>query len=242
MRSWSPLSCGSFSSYAAPMAVGAGTRYQRKVDLMATKRKSEFAKASGDTRRAVVRLVRALPVVTRLNWRNVFMPWRLVPMPIGMALIALVALAMILDTGSDANADTLEGQGVMIGADTVSPGTRCEEDEVITYRVLMGGQGVGCVHYEYVVMEFIGDCLIGNAEHGDNLASYHLRDPEFRSWCDAMVDDSTDGMVSLSDWLIDTSSGTAPTPSATMTATAIDGTVTATPAMPQRLPSAGRSR
>ncbi len=206
---------------------------------MATKRKSEFDKARGDTRRAVIRMVKALPVVARVTWRNVVMPWRMLPAPVALALIALVALAMVLDTGDNVNADNV--QGVVIGGDTVPPGTHCQEDDVITYRVLLGGQGVGCVHYEYVIMEFIGDCLIGNSEHGDNLASYRLRDPSFRSWCDAVVDDASDGMVSLGDWLIDTSSSStvAPAITPTMTATPSGSTMIPTPALPSALPLAG---
>ena len=214
---------------------------------MVTKRKSEFSKARGDTRRAVVRMVKALPIIARVNWRTVVMPWRLIPMPVALALIALVALAMVLDNGDnvDASAGTLEGQGVMIGGDTVDAGTRCEEDEVITYRVLLGGSGVGCVNVEYVHMAFILECLVGNADHGDNLASLHLRDPAYGSWCSIVVDDATDGVVSLGDLLFDTAYRPAVTPTMmpTMTATAmamdITPTMTPTPSLPKSLPSTG---
>lgn len=213
---------------------------------MVTKRKSEFSKARGDIRRATVRMVKALPMV-RVNWRNVIMPWRLIPMPIAMALIALVALAMVLDNGDNVGASVgvgvLEEQRVMIGGDTVDPGTRCEEDEIIYYRVLMGGTGVGCVHYEYLVMDFLLECIVGNVDHGDNLASLHLRDPAFRSWCDTVIDDATDGVVSLGDLLFDTAYVPEVTPTITPTMTATIGvmpTMTSTPSLPKSLPSAGR--
>ncbi len=208
-------------------------------------------------------MVAALPLMARVNWRNVVMPWRMLPAPVALALIALVALAMVLDRGSDAVAQQpipapLSGQGVMVGADTVAPGTRCEEDEVITYRALIGGQGVGCVHYEYVVMEFLNDCIIGNSEaHAlvtPNLATLHLRDPEFRSWCDGVVDDVSDGIVSLADMIVDvrtlrgypgyipevTATPTA-TPTMTATATASPTATGATPthAIPMALPATG---
>ena len=206
---------------------------------MVTKRKTELAKATGDVRRAFGRFMRALPTVARINWRNVLMPWRLIPAPVALALIALVALAMVLDNGDSADATATDGD-VVIGGDVVAPGTRCEEDEVIYYRALMGGQGVGCVHYEYIVMDFIADCLIGNSAHGDNLASYHLRDSGYFSWCIPVVDDVSDGVVSLDDLLFDTAStvgvGVAPPESASAL---VPATPTATPMLPASLPNAG---
>ncbi len=202
------------------------------------KQKSELSNATRATRRGISRMLGALPMVARVNWRNVVMPWRMLPAPVALALIGLVALAMVLDNGDAATAQPIEGYGVVIGADTVAPGTRCAEDEVITYRALLGGPGVGCVHYEYVIMDFVLDCLIGNSEHGDNLASYHLRDQAFRSWCDAVIDDASDGMLSLDDMLIDTSAAVVPSPSATPANEAM-ATVTPTPMLPDVLPIAG---
>ena len=101
---------------------------------MVTKRKSEFQKARGESWRAVKSMGRALPILARVNWRNIVMPWRMIPMPLAMALIALVALAMVLDRGDDVASATdqaLGGSAVMIGGDTVAPGTHCEEDEII---------------------------------------------------------------------------------------------------------------
>lgn len=206
---------------------------------MVTKRKSELSKATGDVRRAFGRFGRALPMVARVNWRMVLMPWRMIPMPIALALIALVALAMVLDTGdapASANGDVVIGD-IMIGGDVVAPGTRCEEDETIYYLALLGGEGVGCVHVEYIVMEFLLDCVIGNSEHGDNLASFHLRDQAFGSWCVSVVDDASDGTVSLADLLFDTASTVAPAATST-----VSPAITDTPNadhLPAALPKAG---
>ncbi len=51
--------------------------------------------SAGMSPRAVSRMMRA-------NWRNVVMPWRMLPAPMAWALIGLVALAMILDMGEPA--------------------------------------------------------------------------------------------------------------------------------------------
>ncbi len=206
---------------------------------MTTRRKSEFEKARGDVRRSISRMVRMLPYLAFVNWRNIVMPWRMLPVPVALALIALVALAMILDNGSDANAQPL-AQDVTIGSDTVAPGTHCEEDEVISYRALLGGQGVGCVHYEYVIMDYLTECLIGNSEYGDNLASLHLRDQAFGSWCADVVDDASDGMVSLSDLLIDTASVGTVAPAITPTIPAsLSDAQPVTPMLPIALPATG---
>ena len=218
---------------------------------MVTKTKTEFSKASGNLRRAVARMWHALPVVGRANWLMLLQPWRLVPVPVALALIALIALAMVLDTGEQTSTSAVAfaiatptpDRSIMIGADVVSPGTRCEEDEVIAYLVLVGGTGVGCVHYEYVVMDFLLECVIGNSEYGDNLASLHLRDPAYGSWCGTVVNDASDGMVSLADLLFDTAvdTGVTPTMSPTMGASVtptMSPTSTAIP--PKSLPSTGR--
>ena len=200
---------------------------------MTTKRKSELHKASGDMMRATSRFMRALPMVTRVNWRNVVMPWRMIPAPVALALIALVALAMVLDNGDDVAASSAD---VTIGADTVAPGTSCEEDEVIGYLVLLGGEGVGCIHYEYIVMEFIGDCLIGNSQYGDNLASYHLRDQGFGSWCNDVVDDASDGTMSLNDLIVDTAYNSEVSSTVAITPTVSPGMATITPTATMRAP------
>lgn len=217
---------------------------------MVTKRKSEYAKARGDVRRALARMVKALPMVARVNWRNIVMPWRMLPVPVALALIALVALAMVLDRGDEVIAAL--PSDVTIGGDTVAPGTHCEEDEVITYRVLMGGQGVGCVHVEYVIQEFIGECIIGNTEVHPrvtpNLATLHLLDPAFGSWCASVVDDMSDGVVALADMLVDVNAlpgypghvaGSASTPTITPTVIPSDGMPTTAYAVPRSLPSTG---
>ena len=216
---------------------------------MVTKTKTEFSKASGNLRRAVARMWHALPVVGRANWHMLLQPWRLVPVPVALALIALIALAMVLDTGEQTSASAgafaiaTPDTSIMIGADVVAPGTRCEEDEVIAFLVLVGGTGVGCVHTEYIIMDFLLECLIGNSEHGDNLASLHLRDPAYGSHCGTVVNDASDGMVSLADLLFDTAvdTGVTPTMSPTMGASVTPtGTMTSTPIPPKSLPSTGR--
>ena len=220
---------------------------------MVTKTKTEFSKASGNLRRAVARMWHALPVVGRATWLMLLQPWRLVPVPVALALIALIALAMVLDTGEQTSASTgartltiatpTPDISIMIGADVVAPGTRCEEDEVIAYLVLVGGSGVGCVHTEYIIMDFLLECVIGNSEHGGNLASLHLRDPAYGSHCGTVVNDASDGMVSLTDLLFDTSvdMGVTPTMSPTMGASVTPtGTMTSTPIPPKSLPSTGR--
>ena len=218
---------------------------------MVTKTKTEFSKASGNLRRAVARMWHALPVVGRANWLMLLQPWRLVPVPVALALIALIALAMVLDTGEQTSASTGAGafaittptpDSIMIGADVVAPGTRCEEDEVIAYLVLVGGTGVGCVHTEYIIMDVLLECLIGNSEHGDNLASLHLRDPAYGSHCGTVVNDASDGMVSLTDLLFDTAvdTGVTPTMSPTMGASVTPTmSPTSTPMPPKSLPSTG---
>ena len=218
---------------------------------MVTKRKSEISKATGDLRRATARMWRALPMVGRANWGMMLQPWRLVPAPVALALIALIALAMVLDTGEQTSASAYTvpagsptpDTSIMIGGDTVAPGTQCEEDEVITYLALVGGTGVGCVNYEYVVMDFILECLIGNSDHGDNLASIHLRDPAYGSWCGTVVNDASDGTVSLADLMFDTAVDTAVTPTVTPTMGAsatVTPTISPTIRPPQSLPSTGR--
>ena len=216
---------------------------------MVTKTKTEFSKASGNLRRAVVRMWHALPMVGRANWHMLLQPWRLVPVPVALALIALIALAMVLDTGEQTSASTSTfaiatptPDSIMIGADVVAPGTRCEEDEVIAYLVLVGGTGVGCVHTEYIIMDFLLECVIGNSEHGGNLASLHLRDPAYGSHCGTVVNDASDGMVSLTDLLFDTAvdTGVTPTMSPTMGASVTPTmSPTSTPMPPKSLPSTG---
>ncbi len=103
-------------------------------------------------------------------------------------------------------------QGVGIGGDIVPDGTFCAEDEVITYRNIdefgeaarVAGSGVGCVHYEYVIMDFLLECVYTNSETGpDTLARLHAADPEYGSWCSTVVDDSSDGFWTINDLILD---------------------------------------
>lgn len=117
---------------------------------------------------------------------------------------------------ADAHPQGADGMSLVdspiIGGDIVPPNTVCQEDEVIWYvnidesgrAARLDGAALGCLHYEYVVMDFVLDCLIGNSEHGTNNASEHARQPEYRSWCSTVIDDASDGTVSLDDLLIDT--------------------------------------
>jgi len=101
---------------------------------------------------------------------------------------------------------------ITIGGDTVPPGTRCYEDEVIYFTNWISGEygapaygaPVGCVHYEYIVMDFILECLIANTDSGTNNATRHAADAAYQSWCSAVVDDASDGALSLGDLLVDT--------------------------------------
>jgi hypothetical protein len=89
-----------------------------------------------------------------------------------------------------------------IGGDTVPSGVVCAEDEVLAYA--RGADGLGCVHYEVLAVDFVLECLIGNSTHGTNNASAHARDAAYASWCSTVIDDASDGVVSLSDVLTDT--------------------------------------
>ncbi len=92
---------------------------------MSTRRKTEIEKARGQFARAFVQLGRSIPATLRANWRNVLMPWRMLPMPVALALVALVGLAMVLDTGDDI--------GATVGGTLVPAALDCEEDEVIGF-------------------------------------------------------------------------------------------------------------
>lgn len=62
---------------------------------MVTPKRSECAKTRGAFRRAFSQLGRSLPALARNHWRDVLMPWRLLPQPVALSLIGLVALAMV---------------------------------------------------------------------------------------------------------------------------------------------------
>ena len=108
---------------------------------MTTKRKTEIEKARGQFVRAFRQLGRSLPAALRANWRNVLMPWRMLPLPLALALVALIALAMVLDEG-DATSATVGG--------TLVPATLdCEEDEVIGFVGIP--DTLVCVHVDSFV-------------------------------------------------------------------------------------------
>ncbi len=107
---------------------------------------------------------------------------------------------------------TSEGSGAAkIGGTLVPSDLRCYEDEPIYFINWLGGEyaniegaPIGCVHYEYFAIDFVLECLIGNSEYGTNNASEHLRDPNYGSWCSDVIDNSSDGVVSIGDLLTDT--------------------------------------
>ena len=109
--------------------------------------------------RMVSRLMRA-------HWRNILMPWRMLPAPMAWALIGLVALAMLLDygegnEGADANAaapsptvtvaaaPTVAGATITLTLGQYIPGeTPCEEDAV--YDTV----GEECIHVDRISAPF----------------------------------------------------------------------------------------
>ncbi len=108
---------------------------------MTTRRKTEIAKARGQFARAFAQLGRSLPATLRANWRNVLMPWRMLPMPLALALVALIGLAMVLDEG-----DTT---GATVGGTLVPVALDCEEDEVIGFNGIP--DTLVCVHVDSFV-------------------------------------------------------------------------------------------
>ena len=94
----------------------------------------------------------SLPAAMRANWRNVVMPWRMLPQPVALALIALVALAMVLDIGEEpipAPAASEQGSGqrtVTLTLGDYIPGeTPCVEDAV--YDTV----GETCIHVDRIM-------------------------------------------------------------------------------------------
>lgn len=110
-----------------------------------TKRLTRRQKTIGAFARAFVvagMRPRLVSRMMRAHWRNILMPWRMLPMPIAWALIGLVALAMILDTGDDLQTST-------IGANTVPYALDCEEDEVIAFdSTARAPYPLACVHID----------------------------------------------------------------------------------------------
>ncbi len=107
---------------------------------MVTRRKTEMEKSRGAFRRAFAQLGRSLPATLKGNWRNVVMPWRLLPVPVALALIALVALAMVLDGLG------VVGDVATIGGQPVPAALACAEDESIAFVGIP--DTLVCVHVE----------------------------------------------------------------------------------------------
>lgn len=137
---------------------------------MVTKRLSEMAKARRAFRRAFAQLGQSLPALARNNWRNVLMPWRLLPQPIALALIGLVALAMVLNPPEADSFDV-----ATIGGTAVPSTLACEEDEVIgfvgipdtlvciQFEQTVNGDAHGCVPPAFY-SEALAVCVLGVSE------------------------------------------------------------------------------
>jgi hypothetical protein len=101
-------------------------------------------------RRAFAQSAQSLPAMLRHNWRNVLMPWRMLPYPIALALIGLVALAMVCtEPIAEPVADpvpTLEASTV--GGTVVPDGLDCAEDEVIGFVGIP--DTLVCVHPDFL--------------------------------------------------------------------------------------------
>lgn len=101
--------------------------------------------------------VPSIPAVVRANWRNIVMPWRMIPQPVAFALIGLVALAMVLDMGAEAST---------IGGTSVPTDMDCAEDTVIAFT---GVDTLDCVHFENIPASYgtvtltLGDYVPGES-------------------------------------------------------------------------------
>lgn len=91
---------------------------------MTTKRKTEMQKARGAFGRAFTQTGQAIPATVRRHWRKLLMPWTMLPHSVALALIGLVALAMVLDTGDGS---------ATIGGTAVPSTLDCAEDESIAF-------------------------------------------------------------------------------------------------------------
>ncbi len=117
---------------------------------MTTKRKSELTKTAGAFRRAFKQARESMPAVLREHWKTILFPIRLVPTPVALALIALVALAMILYPPVD------EAGTATIGGQDVPSALHCEEDETIGFVGIP--DTLLCVHYENYAEPDAGGC------------------------------------------------------------------------------------
>ena len=120
---------------------------------MTTPRKSELSKTASAFRRAFAQLGQVLPIprmARALPWRSILMPWQWIPSPVMLAMIALVALAMVLDTlAAPSTVATIGGQDV--------PPLACEEDETIGFVGIP--DTLVCVHYENYAEQDAGGCI-----------------------------------------------------------------------------------
>jgi hypothetical protein len=99
---------------------------------MVTPRKTESEKTRAAFGRAFGQLTRGLPSILVRNWRNVLMPWRMLPYPIALALIGLVALAIVFAPPETTDAER-DGTITLTLGDYVPGETSCEEDAVFDH-------------------------------------------------------------------------------------------------------------
>ncbi len=109
------------------------------------KTRAAFARAfhsAGMSPRGVNRIMRA-------NWRNILMPWRMIPAPMAWALIGLVALAMVLDMGAEEAPVVASPDTVTLTLGDYIPGeSPCAEDAV--YDTV----GETCIHVDRIAPPF----------------------------------------------------------------------------------------
>ncbi len=125
---------------------------------MTTPRKTDMQKTRGAFARAFTQTGQAIPALLRTNWRNIVMPWRMLPHPVALALIGLVALAMVLDMGEEPVST--------IGSTAVPSTLDCAEDTVIAFT---GVDTLACVHFENIPASYgtvtltLGDYVPGES-------------------------------------------------------------------------------
>ena len=102
---------------------------------MTTKRLSEMQKTRGAFGRAFAQAGQSLPAALRINWRNVVMPWRMLPQPVALALIGLVALAMVITPSeADSKGDGNGCQAAALHLRDVFKGIATDEDYRLIHR------------------------------------------------------------------------------------------------------------
>lgn len=115
------------------------------------KKLTEGAKVRRSFRRSFAQLGRMLPAILVRNWRNVLMPWRMLPYPIALSLIGLVALAMVCTDPEPGtwqepeSIPTSEDTITLTLGDFVGGETPCQEDEIFDHV------GRECIHVDRIL-------------------------------------------------------------------------------------------